>query len=385
MSCAVFGARSAGAIAFFALAVSSHAQPAATTYSLLAYDKGETAYAYSDKINVRQSPSTDATVLVQLMTGDAAAVLERTEIKQAIYGISDYWYKVEAQGQQGYVWGGLLAKAVGTAELEGKGSADRVVMQAIESYQDAVPNELDASLLKDSVLPKLAESQRQVLLRYYRKLPYGEANTLYLSVLDDSGNPLDEPDVVLPKEEVVAVEKALAGASLPTVSFEEFGVSGKIALKALSAKRALWELVYPFPRLSASTPAENLLGMEDLETPSDPNDRFSEGFRQPELELLADKGFSPPVVLLSVSVPADFDTGTYRQAAIFAIDAKAATLVTTYCAGAKVGGEGYGVDLVFPSDSGGGRNRILFKRTDPEETKLFGELDWDGARFAQLP
>jgi hypothetical protein len=379
--------RSARAIAFSALlfAASAFAQQPAATYSILSYAKGETAYAYSDKINVRESPNTGAKVVTQLMTGDAAAILDKTDVKQTLYGVSDCWYKVDFQGQQGFVWGGLLAKEVGVAQLEGKGSADRVVMQALRSYQDAVPLNVDAGALKDGLLPKLADSQRKVLLRYYRPNQYADANTLYLSVLDGAGNPIDEPDLVLPKDEVIAVEKALAGASLPNAYPREFGVSGKVTLKALSGKKALWELSYPFPRLSASTPAENLLGMKELATPTNPDERFGEDFGQPEVVIIANKGFSPPVVLLSISIPASFNSGTFHQAALYAIDAKAATLATTYCAGYKVGGEGEGIDLVFPSDKGGGKNMIIFRRTDFEGTKAFGELDWNGVRFTQLP
>ena len=371
-------------IALAAAAGAAFAQQGAT-YSILSFAKGDTAYAYSDKINVRESASTDSKVLVQMMTGDPASVLEETATRQTIYGIADYWYKVDVQGQQGYVWGGLLAKDAGIAEIEGKGSADRIVVQAVKSYQDSAPTYLNTDELKNSILPKLSPEGRDFVQRYYRPLVGGEPSQVYLCRLDDSGNPIDEPDVTISKAEILRAEKALAGISLPDIYPQEFGLSGKILVKALSGRKALWELSYPFPRLSAPSTAENLLGMEMLGTPENPDERFAEDFGEPEVTVLAGKGLSPSVVLLSISIPADFDEGTWHQAALYMVDAKGATLVTTYCAGNKAGGEGARTELVFPADQGGEKNQLIFKNDEMGDISIIGKLRWNGALFTRAP
>jgi hypothetical protein len=357
------------------------------TYSVPSYDKGETAYAYSDKINVRETPDTGANVLAQLMTGDTAAIVEKTSVQQTLYGVSDYWYKIDCRGQEGYVWGGLLAKSVGVADLEGKGSSDRILMQVLRSYQDAVPTQLNEAVFKDTVLPKLSADQRDFVLHHYFHIPGGDDATIYLTPLNDSGDPFIGFEGPLSKAEILVAEEALKGVSMPNTYSQEFGVSGKISLKACSGGKSLWELAYPVPRLSASTAAENLFGMQDLGIPDNPDERFSEdfNFNMINIDVLADKGFSPPVVLLSISVPAGFDEGWLDQAALYQIDAKGPTLVTTYLAGSKAGGEGEWIEFVFPSDKGGQKNVLTLMSKNDQESSVLGRLGWNGALFSRLP
>lgn len=368
-----------------AIAIPAQAQQG-ESYSWLSYDKGETVYAYSDTINLRESPSTDAKVLTRLMTGDAAKVLERTDTRLTLSGVYDYWYKIDFQGRQGYVWGALLAKDVGSAPLEGAGSSNRILMQATRSYQMAVPISFDAATFRDSALPKLPAAEREVVRRLYPQNPYDDSKKYRLTGLDKSGKPVFDSDVPLRRADVLAAAKALSGLSIPGAAPVEFGISGKVALKAISGGKAVWELSYPFPRASAATPAENLLGLEEgLGAPADPDERFSADYGAPVVVIRADKGFAPASTLLSIAMREEVYYGEYNQAALYSIDAKGAKLVTTYLAGSKVEGGGSHTDLILPSDEGGQKNTLIFKSHELGDTWIAGRFSWNGSTFKRLP
>ncbi|HNW88621.1 MAG TPA: SH3 domain-containing protein [Bacteroidales bacterium] len=57
-----------------------------------------------NRVNIRTAPSTNASVIMQLNTGDVCEVLEKGN-SENINGIVDYWYKINFNGKIGWVFG----------------------------------------------------------------------------------------------------------------------------------------------------------------------------------------------------------------------------------------------------------------------------------------
>ena len=362
------------------------------TVSVLSYGAKDDAFAYSDKINVRDAPNTGAGVLKQLMTGDQVTIVERTAVRQALYGISDYWYKVTTAGQDGYVWGGLLAKSAGAADLEGAGSRDRILEQVFETYQVAVPVRVSRDYFEKSVLPKFGDPEkRKTLQHYYQAYDFTDGQTLDLVTFLGDGTVDNSPDITWSKQQIKDVSALMQSGGIaeadgtPDISFKRFGVSGRIQLKMLTAKRPPWEFAYAYPRVSASGAAENLVNAYGIGTPEEGSEsRFNEGFRDPVVALLTGKGFTPPVVLLSISINAELDVSTFDQTTLFSFDGKGLSLVASYTAGWKGGGEGGRTDLIFPSDGEGEKNILAFKTFDIDSETGLVKFRWDGSRFGKI-
>jgi len=63
---------------------------------------------FYDKVNLREAPSTDSKILASLDEGIRIQQVYIT-VKDTINGKHGYWYKVKYKGNQGYIWGELLA------------------------------------------------------------------------------------------------------------------------------------------------------------------------------------------------------------------------------------------------------------------------------------
>lgn len=65
-----------------------------------------------DNVNVRSSPDvTQENKIFQLSSGDLCKIMERGEMDE-IGGKLDYWYKINAKGQSGWVFGTFTSKAL---------------------------------------------------------------------------------------------------------------------------------------------------------------------------------------------------------------------------------------------------------------------------------
>lgn len=60
-----------------------------------------------DNVNVRSSPDKQANVLFQMDKGDRCTFVEKGNIDQ-VKGDTEYWYKIEFEGRQGWVFGKFL-------------------------------------------------------------------------------------------------------------------------------------------------------------------------------------------------------------------------------------------------------------------------------------
>ncbi|WNJ20735.1 SH3 domain-containing protein [Pontibacter sp. G13] len=64
----------------------------------------------AEKVNVREEPNNEAeNVVFQMSSGDVAIILERGE-QVAIRDMNDYWYMIEFEGQEGWIYGHFTSK-----------------------------------------------------------------------------------------------------------------------------------------------------------------------------------------------------------------------------------------------------------------------------------
>ena len=71
--------------------------------------EGQEYLVFADTALVRSAPGTKKAKSFTLIEGDRVTVLAKTDDLESIAGTKEYWYRVSAAGQKGYIWGGLLA------------------------------------------------------------------------------------------------------------------------------------------------------------------------------------------------------------------------------------------------------------------------------------
>lgn len=81
-------------------------------------------YIFEKKVNIRSNPSVKSKVIGLAVFGDPVIILEKTNIKEKLYDINAYWYRVEWKGKTGYIWGGLVSTMEGIADFDLDGKKD---------------------------------------------------------------------------------------------------------------------------------------------------------------------------------------------------------------------------------------------------------------------
>ncbi len=70
-------------------------------------------YITADKLNARSAPNTTSEVLFQVNNGAIGTIVERTPELEEVNGNTDYWYLIEVEGQEGWVFGHHTSKQRG--------------------------------------------------------------------------------------------------------------------------------------------------------------------------------------------------------------------------------------------------------------------------------
>lgn len=73
------------------------------------FTTNDIVFLFGDKVKLRNAPSTDAEVVGLLKIGSQLTILRKTDQKTSYAGIAHPWYRVDFQGREGYILGGLLA------------------------------------------------------------------------------------------------------------------------------------------------------------------------------------------------------------------------------------------------------------------------------------
>jgi hypothetical protein len=117
------------------------------------YADKTTLYIFSDKVNIRKTPSGKAEVVAQLPIGHAVyniAYGNKPLPTAEINGYGDIWYHVrgkDAQGKPftGYVWGSHIAKGWREADITGDGTPE-FIMLGISSQPRKKPSDINAEV-----------------------------------------------------------------------------------------------------------------------------------------------------------------------------------------------------------------------------------------------
>jgi hypothetical protein len=92
---------------------------------------GSPAFIFEEKVNVRDTPSTEGKAVVLLTRGTKVKILEQGKDVVTLYDIPAFWYKVEYKaGASGWVWGGLLADRTATGDVDADGKPEIILMRA---------------------------------------------------------------------------------------------------------------------------------------------------------------------------------------------------------------------------------------------------------------
>lgn len=86
------------------------------------FAEGAECRLLADNVNIRESASKTATVLVNIPIGTEVTIVENTNEEMTMNGFTCTWYKVtfkhEGTKKEGYVWGGLIADGWGVSEKD---------------------------------------------------------------------------------------------------------------------------------------------------------------------------------------------------------------------------------------------------------------------------
>ncbi len=100
-------------------------------------------YIFKDKVNLRTKPSLNSKVQTEMSIGEEVEFIEELK-EEKVNGISSNWYKVHYKKLEGYIWGGMFAKAV----VEDKTNQTKVLI-GISSVSEPDGNSATKHLIKN--------------------------------------------------------------------------------------------------------------------------------------------------------------------------------------------------------------------------------------------
>ncbi|MBL7815512.1 MAG: SH3 domain-containing protein [Saprospiraceae bacterium] len=118
------------------LLINAQEDPYKATGTLLfhEYVEAKEAFVLVSDANLRDKPSTKATVVAQLPIATKVQILERTTDSLTLNGFRAPWFKVEANGKVGYLWSGILTTVAIASQEQ---STDGIMfLGGISSYNE---------------------------------------------------------------------------------------------------------------------------------------------------------------------------------------------------------------------------------------------------------
>ncbi len=117
------------------------------------YADRTTLYTFTDQVNVRQKPSTQAPIVTRLPIGYAVTNIAYTEDylpKDRIKGYEDIWYHVKGKDKEGksfsgYIWGAHIAKGWRSADITGDGFEEFILL-GISGQSRNYPEDINAEI-----------------------------------------------------------------------------------------------------------------------------------------------------------------------------------------------------------------------------------------------
>lgn len=117
--------------AFLIAAVNLHGEPQGIYY-YGKYSPNKVVPLFGDSVNIRENPSLRAKVIARLPITHQVRIKEEVKDILEVRRYRENWYRVEfSQGEkslEGFVWGGLLAKAFVHEDIDGDNQAEWIVI-----------------------------------------------------------------------------------------------------------------------------------------------------------------------------------------------------------------------------------------------------------------
>ncbi|BDA77763.1 hypothetical protein LPTSP3_g06930 [Leptospira kobayashii] len=163
--------------------------------------KENTEYkVFAENVNIRKEPNLKADVVTKLQPGNPVKVLKKTNTALAQGKVKEYWYKVKAGKEEGYVWGGLLSDyhltlgkyeilvrnlGVVSEVLEIKALSDSKLTSSLKLDPGPVSNESWGHELYNTESFKPSPGE-MFSLRYlvYSEIEYGFPNETFITLKD---------------------------------------------------------------------------------------------------------------------------------------------------------------------------------------------------------
>ena len=86
-----------------------------------------THYIFENKVNIRTAPNLNSDIIIQVQIGDLVKIIERSEIRQELYGLMAYWYKIKYTDKIGYLWGGFISTIEIKADFDNNGKDEILI------------------------------------------------------------------------------------------------------------------------------------------------------------------------------------------------------------------------------------------------------------------
>jgi hypothetical protein len=73
-----------------------------------AEDSVKYGYAKKDKVSIKQEPSINSAIVIQVPQGDSVKIVDSNGPVESVDGVSANWIKIEYADKTGWIWGGLI-------------------------------------------------------------------------------------------------------------------------------------------------------------------------------------------------------------------------------------------------------------------------------------
>ena len=118
---------------------------------------GQNAHYMLDfPVNIRTMPNTSSAIIGRLNLHDEIEIIERTNIKQTIEEIEEYWSKIKYNDIIGYVWGGYIATGRFIIDIDNNGINDHIYYRKARTHRSAINPSKDLFIYMNNNNTKLS-------------------------------------------------------------------------------------------------------------------------------------------------------------------------------------------------------------------------------------
>ncbi|MBI4650489.1 SH3 domain-containing protein [Candidatus Desantisbacteria bacterium] len=111
-------------------------------------------------IRVREDKNVSSRTLGNLYKGEKISIFERTQTKEKIQDMEDYWYRIEYQGQKAWVYGHFLIVEEPVENLTGTVNTNNVHIR----NEFDLGTQITGKVFKDDHFPVVSKTNKQLLV-----------------------------------------------------------------------------------------------------------------------------------------------------------------------------------------------------------------------------